>query len=114
MDIKKLKALQQQIYKKSKNNTIVAYPIVAIGINKNGDVVGFSSNKINNYQKGSRHGNGLHAERELIKKFGKSIKTIFLYRKGKDGICLPIHPCKVCKKICDKLNIKIYSMNQII
>ena len=110
MNLKKLQAIKLNLLRKSDNNTSATYPIVAIGINKSGDIIGLASNKVNDYTF-PKKGNGKHAERELIRKFGKSIKTIILYRKGHNGSCLPIHPCKVCKKVCDKLNIKVYSIH---
>lgn len=107
MNNKKLQAIKNNLIKKVNNNTSVNYPIVAVGINKYGDIVGTASNKINNFKYSSKKGNGKHAERELIKKFGKKIRTIILYRKGFNGSCLPIHPCKTCQKIIDKYNIKV-------
>ena len=111
MYFKKFKTIKNNLTKKADNNIYVTYPIIAIGVNKSGDIIGMSSNKVNFND--DKKGNGLHAERELIKKFGRSIKTIILYRKGFNGSCLPIHPCKVCKKVCDKLNIKICSVQDL-
>lgn len=111
MDQKKLQAIKCILNRKSDNNITVTYPIVAIGLNKSGDIIGIASNKINNCSI-AKKGNGKHAERELIRKYGKSIKTIILYRKGNNGSCLPIHPCNVCKKVCDKLNIKVFSIHE--
>ena len=114
MNSKKLLAIQNSIVKKAKNNNTVNYPIIAIGINKYGDILGTSINKINCLKDESKKGFGKHAERELIKKFGKSIKTIILFRKGKNNSSLPIQPCKTCSKICNKLNIKVLNFNDII
>ena len=110
MNIKKFNAIKNNLIRKSDNNIYCTYPIIAIGLNKYNDIIGTSSNKINILS--NQKGCGLHAERELIKKFGKSVKTIILYRKGVNGSCLPISPCKTCKKICDKLNIKIFSIQE--
>lgn len=108
MNNKKLLAIKNHIRKKAINNTSVNYPIVAVGINKYGDIIGSASNKINDFKLCSKKGNGKHAERELIKKFGKKIKTIILYRKGNN----PIHPCKTCQKIINKYNIKVILVHE--
>lgn len=54
-------------------------------------------------------GKGIHAERELIKKYGKAIKKIVIIRSGRSQGILPIEPCPICQKVIDKLNIKIES-----
>jgi cytidine deaminase len=104
MNKNKIKNIKDKIYKKVNNNYLVNYKIIAIGLNKKDDIVGIETNKIN--CENSKIGCGRHAELELINHYGKSIKSIVLYRKGKDMNHLLIHPCKKCEKVLKKLKIK--------
>jgi tRNA(Arg) A34 adenosine deaminase TadA len=85
------------------------YRVSCIGLNSHGDVIGSSVNK----HKDNGKGKGLHAEVELIKKFGRKIRTIIICRCNSQGIILPIHPCDTCKKILDRMNIDIITIKEI-
>ena len=85
------------------------YRVAAVGISKLGDIIGCVSNK----PRLAKEGGGLHAEVHLIRKYGKKIKSIFLCRVNSKGKLLPIVPCKSCKKLLKKLNIKVYSVGEI-
>ena len=54
---------------------------------------------------------GKHAERALMEKYGKRIASILILRVGHGGDLRAIQPCDMCKKIADKLGIKIFSVN---
>ena len=86
--------------------SICNYKISAIGLNSRGDVIASSTNK----HKGCGKGLGLHAEVELIRKYGRKIRSIVLCRVGRSGILRNIHPCPSCQKILDKMNIRVYSI----
>ena len=69
----------------------------------------YHSNFINDFK-----GRGRHAERELIKHYGKAIDTIYLCRTGMTGEIRPIEPCPVCSKIAKKMGIKIIPIHEIL
>jgi cytidine deaminase len=85
------------------------YKVSAIGLNIKGDIIGTAVNQ----HRINRYGGGLHAEINLIKKYGKKIKTIIICRVNKGGDILPIHPCDTCKKILDRMNIDIITIKNI-
>lgn len=84
------------------------YKISALGFSRKGDLIG----AVTNGHRFEKQGGGLHAETELIKKYGKKLKTILICRVGNRGDLLPISPCNNCKKVADKLNIKIISVKE--
>jgi hypothetical protein len=80
------------------------FQIAALGFNKRGELVLIKTNR----SRFSRHGGGLHAEMEIMvqaRKYG--IVRILICRVGKGGNLRPIDPCPNCKKVADKLDIKI-------
>lgn len=85
------------------------YKISAIGLNRKGDILGSAMNKRNV----CRRGMGKHAEIELIKQYGRKIKTIIICRCNNRGEILPIHPCNTCAKIADRMGIKILTVSDI-
>ena len=90
-----------------KNKT---YRVIALGFNKKGDYIGMRSNERACLDKrGMGRGKGIHAERQLIKKYGKTIRKIVIIRSGRQKDILPIAPCPICQKVIDKLNIKVES-----
>ena len=54
---------------------------------------------------------GKHAERALMEKYGKRIASILILRVGHGGDLRAIQPCDMCKKIADKLGIRIFSVD---
>jgi cytidine deaminase len=96
---------------KHKTRTLpLKFKVVAVAVTKKGNVLGLSTN---GFRLGlsNRKGAGIHAERELIKKYGQKIGKIYIWRYGNNGKNeLPIDPCVNCQKIAKKLNIKIISM----
>ena len=47
-----------------------------------------------------------------MKRHGKKINTILIMRIGHGGDILKIEQCEKCKKIADKLGVKIISVDQ--
>lgn len=84
------------------------YRIAAVGLDKRGNVIGSTTNKVRFVSKGG----GIHAEIALIEKFGKKIKSMFICRVNAQGELLNIKPCKNCQAVADKLGIKIYSITR--
>jgi cytidine deaminase len=84
------------------------YKVSAIGLNRKGDIIGTAMNK----HRYCRYGGGLHAEMELVRKYGRKVKTIVICRVNNNGDILPIDPCDVCKKMLGKLGIEIVTIRK--
>lgn len=93
------------------NKENLKYRIAAIAFTKKGN---FLDIRYNNFRCGlsNRKGSGLHAEQDLIHRYGNQIDTIYILRVGKTGEYLPIHPCEVCKSIAEKRGIKIIPLHE--
>jgi hypothetical protein len=93
------------------NKENLKYRIAAIAFTKKGNFIDI---RYNNFREGlsNRKGAGLHAEQDLIHRYGNRIDTIYILRVGGSGDCLPIHPCEVCKSIADKRGIKIIPLHE--
>lgn len=107
-----MKFIINQIINKSKQNNYSNFFITAAAYNKKKELLGIANNKRNN-NKVSKFNCGLHAERELIKRYKGNIKYIILYRRGNSFNSLPIHPCKTCQKIIDKFNVKVILVHEL-
>lgn len=99
------KVIKDRLYKKAAKTTC-RFKISAAALNYKDEVLGI----VNNSHRFVKYGGGLHAERKLMDRYGKNIKTIIIMRIGNSGNLLPIEPCQTCKDIADKLNIKIISI----
>jgi cytidine deaminase len=87
--------------------SICKFRVSAIGLNKDGQIVA----RAMNIPRFRHKGGGIHAEMQLFKLAKqKGIKTILICRTSKRGKISPINPCPACKKIAEKLNIKIVSL----
>lgn len=87
------------------------YRISAIAFDKKGDILGVASNTYSKF--GIQNSNkfmGVHAERALMERYGRNIKTIVIMRIGHGGAIRPVDPCRVCAGIAKKLGIKIISV----
>lgn len=80
--------------------------VAALGFDKRGNILGIMFNK----PRFSRKGGGIHAEINLISRYGTNIKTILILRINTSGNVQPIDPCPVCDSVCRKLGIKIRSI----
>ena len=99
------------------------FRIAAIAFSRKGNVLGMEVNSCISrrlsYEEYSKHCmikesckfSGKHAERALMEKYGKRIASILILRVGHGGDLLAIQPCDMCKKIADKLSIRIFSVN---
>lgn len=96
--------LIRSINKGRKLNKDLTHRVLAIGFNNKNDMIGI---KTNSFGLSVAKGSGKHAERELIKRYGKKISKIVILRVGRSGAILPIEPCKICTKVANKLGIKI-------
>lgn len=101
------KQIKQRLKNKATKSSCT-YKISAIGFSKKGNILGTANNRF----KFTSYGGGIHAERELMEKFGSKIQSIIICRVNKNGEILPIEPCKICQKIADKLGIKIISLEK--
>lgn len=93
------------------------YRVSAVAYDKKGDVLGTSSNVhavwnvLESDENGiGRRGTARHAERLLMGRYGKHIKTIVICRVGKSGELRPIDPCPTCAKVAEKMGVKIVSI----
>lgn len=87
------------------------FKIAACAFSKQGNFLGIESNGVR-CDLTSFKGRGKHAEMALIKKFGKQIDTIYLFRVGLSNIPRPIEPCITCAATAKKLGIKIISLTE--
>lgn len=79
------------------------FKVSAVAFSKKGNILGWSYCKHN---LGKSCG-AIHAERELMSRFGSRIQNIIITRTNKSGDVLPIKPCDVCQKVADKMGISI-------
>lgn len=101
----------EEILKRKANQSLSKYRISAIAFDKKGDVLGIATNQHSRY--GIENSNkfmGMHAERILMERYGKNIKTIVIARIGWTGELRPVDPCRMCSSIAKKLGIKIVSI----
>jgi len=95
-----------QLAKKKASQSSCVYKVSAIGLDKRGNVIYKSTNKHRFMKKGG----GLHAEMEVMKKAGPSLRTIVLCRVGRSGEIRPIDPCPSCAAKAKELSIKILTI----
>jgi len=92
-----------------------SYKVSAVCFDKKGNVLGSVTNKHSSWdvvrKTGiGRAGTAKHAERLLISKYGKNIKTIVIARVGQSGELRSIDSCPTCRKVAKKYGIKIISV----
>jgi cytidine deaminase len=95
---------------KKASQSTCRYKVSAVGLDKRGRVLGCQMNRHRLPFKGG----GVHAEIALIRKYGTKLKSIIICRTNKSGDLLDIHSCKACSQVADKLNIKIYSIKELV
>lgn len=96
-----------EILRKKAQQSICKYPMSAIGLNNNNDIVA----KATNTPRFPGRGGGEHAEEKVMQAARKKgVTTIIICRIGKAGDFLPIEPCKRCQKHADKLGIKLITV----
>jgi len=84
------------------------YQIAAIGINDRGVPIFAATNR----PRFTRRGGGDHAEALVMKNTPRNLKSILLCRVNKLGEIRPIHPCKACQAMADKLGVKITTVEK--
>ena len=95
--------------RKKAKESICRSRISALGFNRQGVCVLAKTNK----PRFSRPGGGMHAEKLImLQAKKKGIIKILICRIGLGGDIRPIHPCKGCQKLADKLGITIESINE--
>jgi len=110
----RLRALNLRLRKKAIQSSS-RYKIAAAAFTKHGNLLGYSTNNVSINFPSSRKGGGVHAERELMKKYGNKISYIILARVGALGDNnLPIHPCETCAKLAQQMNIKIFPIHELL
>ena len=77
------------------------YQVAAAALDKKGRVVAMGFNKPRLFKKGG----GIHAEIDALRKSSPQISMLVLYRVGRSGHALPIHPCPACYRLLSKLGI---------
>lgn len=98
-----------QRYIKKASKSVCRFKILAIGFDKKGDCIGNSTN----YPRMLKTMGGLHAEINLIRRYGNAIKKIVILRVGHSGNLLPIKPCINCEKVMNKLGIKLFTIDEV-
>jgi cytidine deaminase len=86
--------------------SICKYKISAIGFDKHGKVIGTAFNR----PRFGRLGGSIHAEMNLMSRYGRNIRTILICRVNNRGEMLPIDPCEKCFAKACELGIKIRSL----
>ena len=96
--------------KKKARQSPSKFHISAIAFDKRGAFLGQA---FNHFRPGLSQGKGqgLHAERALMNRYGDLIKTIMICRIGSSGDWLPIRPCNQCLETATKLGIKIVTIH---
>ena len=89
----------------------MTYKIAAMAFTKHGNFIDIKYNKHQTFTP-KRRGAGLHAEQDLIYRYGNIIDTIYILRVGGKGNFLPIHPCEICSAIAKKRGIKIIPLHE--
>lgn len=82
------------------------FRVSAIAIDKSGKILATAVN----HPRFEKLGGGVHAEIKALRKGGPRTKSIVICRVGASGKLRNIDPCISCKKLLDKLGIKIYTI----
>ena len=114
---KKIRRNSVNIARQKAMRSCCTYRVSAVAYNKKGDVLGTATNVHAVWNVLESDGNGVgrrgtarHAERQILAKYGKSVKTIVICRVGKSGDLRPIDPCPTCAKVAAKMGVKIVSI----
>lgn len=115
MGIKKSDIAIANLLKEKAKHSSCTYKVAAIAFDKKGDVLGHTTNKHSDWDVVAKTGEGRagtakHSERLLCQRYKGNVKTILIARVGHSGELRPIDPCPACKKVADKLGVKIISL----
>lgn len=98
----------KKIARKKATQSICKYRVSAVGFDHKGNLLGTAFNR----PRFCHYGGSIHAEANLIRRYGKNLKTILICRIGDAGDLKPIDPCENCLKLAKKYDIKIISIEQ--
>jgi len=85
------------------------YRLGGVAFNEKGEVLGYARNSWRNDAIEGK-GTGRHVEANLIARYKGNVHTIIIMRIGGAGDILPIEPCPKCRKLAEKMGVKIYSV----
>lgn len=88
------------------------YRISAMGFDYRGEFVAQAFNGVPLSGVKVKEGGGVHAEAKLMRKYGALLKTIVISRIGHRGDWRPIEPCEKCRKLAEKLGVKLITIDQ--
>lgn len=104
---RKMRRIYTSIAQRKAAQSICRFKVAALGFNSDGDCVA----KAVNTPRFVRPGGGIHAEQHIFKVAKrKGVVTILICRVGSSGSLLPIHPCPICQKTADTMNIRIITV----
>ena len=94
------------IIKRKANQSYCRYKVAAIGFDEDGRIVATGVNR----PRLEKQGGGKHAEMVVLQKAGKRVRSMIICRVGNAGELRPIKCCSSCKKVLDKMGIKIVTL----
>jgi len=98
--------------KKKASQSRSKYRISAMGFDNRGEFVAQAFNGVPLSGVKVKEGGGVHAEAKLMRKYGVLLKTIVISRIGHRGDWRPIEPCEKCRKLAEKLGVKLITIDQ--
>lgn len=98
--------LQKRMHRKA-HSSPSQYHLACAAFNKKGELLGVTTNSFRKSNIMIRKYSGYHCEMKAVHRWGMKIKSILLLRIGNGGDILPIQACPKCRKVLDKLNIKV-------
>lgn len=104
--------MNEQILRKAikkAQQSICRYKVSAIGLNHRGEIICTAMNK----PRFVRKGGGLHAEMNVMRLAGPSLKSIVLCRVGARGDLRSIDPCNMCREKAEEIGVKIYTIRDL-
>jgi cytidine deaminase len=90
------------------SKSICKHRVAALGLDAEGRIVNCKFNR----PRFSKKGGGVHAELDAIK--DQRVKSVVICRISSAGRILPLEPCLACRKVLNKLKIKILSISDVV
>ena len=69
---------------------------------------------VTNRPRFKRFSGSIHAEKELMRRYGSNLKTIVICRINNKGTLKKIDPCQNCAEKAKELGIKIISIQEVV
>lgn len=102
-NLKQLWTLDDEMFKIAKRSTC-QYKVAAFGFDQKGTCLGYATN----LHRFPKEGGSIHAEINLLRKVNiRKLKSVLVVRSSDAGKPSHIDVCPSCKKVLDKLGIKI-------